>query len=265
MAWGTDVTEAKAVIFDLDDTLVVELASAEGAFLATCERARKRYGIDPAMLHESVRRRARELWHASPERDYCLEIGISSWEGMWGDFGGDGPSLKALREWTPAYRREAWARALADRGVREGAFAEELAELFPVERRKLHVAFPDAEPVLKRLRGEFRLALLSNGAPRIQREKLEGSGLEGYFDAIVISGELGVGKPDPRIYHRTVEQIGVAPQEAVMVGNSLEKDFLGARRAGLRALWLNRDGEPCPEQVQPDAVIESLAKIPDLL
>jgi putative hydrolase of the HAD superfamily len=69
----------KAIILDLDDTLVVEEASAEAAFLETCELARQHYGVDPAALHASVRRICRNLWHQAPGRAYCVEIGISSW------------------------------------------------------------------------------------------------------------------------------------------------------------------------------------------
>ena len=76
----------KALIFDLDDTLVVEEASAEAAFLETCELAKVRYGINPQDLHATLRQTCRNLWHDSPARAYCLEIGISSWEGLWARF-----------------------------------------------------------------------------------------------------------------------------------------------------------------------------------
>ena len=112
-----------AVLFDLDETLVMEQASNEAAFLATCELARRRYGIDPQALTQSVRQRARELWRASPTIDYCLSIGISSWEGLWARFLGDDPGLRALREWAPAYRLEAWSGALADHRVHDAALA----------------------------------------------------------------------------------------------------------------------------------------------
>ncbi|MDE0220605.1 MAG: hypothetical protein OXJ90_15170, partial [Spirochaetaceae bacterium] len=59
------------VLFDLDDTLVAEESSAEAAFLATCEHARERYGVDPHALHRAVRKRAREAWFAAPTNAYC--------------------------------------------------------------------------------------------------------------------------------------------------------------------------------------------------
>ena len=64
----------KHIVFDLDDTLVVEVASAEEAFLATCERAHEQYGIDPKGLHQAVRHRAGQLWRASATITYCRSI-----------------------------------------------------------------------------------------------------------------------------------------------------------------------------------------------
>ncbi|MFL7807700.1 MAG: HAD family hydrolase, partial [Anaerolineae bacterium] len=79
----------KAVLIDLDDTLVVEVASAEAAFLATCALAQERYGVDAEGLHQSVRQRARELWYDAPARAYSVAVGISSWEALWARFLGE--------------------------------------------------------------------------------------------------------------------------------------------------------------------------------
>src|SRR4030042_645577 len=138
-----------AVLFDLDETLVMEVASNDAALLATCERARRRFAIDPQSLRDAVRKRAQELWHASPTLAYCRDIGISSLEGLWARFTGDDPGLTALREWAPAYRHEAWSRALADHGVGDSAFAEELSAAFPPERRARHVALHAAQAALE--------------------------------------------------------------------------------------------------------------------
>jgi putative hydrolase of the HAD superfamily len=251
----------KAILFDLDDTLLVEVASAEAAFLATCALAQERYGVDAEALCQTVRGKARELWHAAPARSYAVAIGISSWEALWARFLGDEPNLRALRAWAPTYRRESWTRALVEHGIDDLPFAERLSETFPRERRALHVVYPDVEPVLKEMRKTFRLALLTNGAPDLQREKLAGSGLEPYFDAVVVSGEVGVGKPDPRLFALALDRLEVLPGEAVMVGNSLRSDIAGAQGAGIRAIWVNREGKAIGGEVVPDAQIESLDEL----
>ena len=254
-----------AILCDLDDTLVVEEASAEAAFLATCERAREQYGVAPKALYQAVRHHARQLWRASPTITYCRTIGISSWEGLWARFSGDDPNLKVLHQWAPTYRREAWERALADQNVCDLSFAEQLAAVFPVERRARHVVFPEVETVLKDLRGNYRLALVTNGVPDLQHEKIQGANLAQYFDAVIISGEVGVGKPDPRIFALALEELSACPAKAVMVGDSLARDINGAQRAGLKGIWVNRSGDDCGDEVTPDAQIANLSELRDVL
>lgn len=255
----------KCILFDLDDTLVVEGASADAAFLAACEHAHEKYGIDPEVLNQSVRYYARESWRASTTITYCRAIGISSWEGLWARFLGRDPNLKRLRAWATTYRCEAWFRALTDHGVNDLSFAKRLSEAFSSERRKRHFIFSDVEGCLISLRKVYQLALVTNGAPDLQREKIQKTNLARYFDAILISGEVGVGKPDCRIFKLALETLATSPSEAAMVGDSLTRDILGAQRAGLKGIWLNRSGNDAAGQVTPDAQIANLSQIHELL
>ena len=140
-----------ALLLDLDDTLIPDESAAEAAFLAACDPVHDRFGIDPAAVAGSAGECARELWRASDHIDYCLSIGISSWEGLWARFTGDAPGLRKLHAWTPTYRREAWRRALAQHDVDDPAYAEHLAERFRHERRKRNAMFPDAADLLPKL------------------------------------------------------------------------------------------------------------------
>jgi putative hydrolase of the HAD superfamily len=180
-----------ALLFDLDETLVLEEPAAVAAFAAT---ARCAPGIDVARLAVDARAHARALWYAAPTHPYCRRIGISSWEGLWCRFDGDEDAVRELREWAPAYRREAWARALADQGAHDSALATELGERFGTERRARHETFADVPAALDAL-AAHPMALVTNGAACLQREKLAASGLEGRFGAVVVSGDVGVGKP----------------------------------------------------------------------
>ena len=107
----------KAIIFDLDDTLVVEKASADAAILETCELVKTKYQIDPKLLFKTVKETCRTLWHQAPARQYCLDIGISSWEGLWAKFLGENGELKILREWAPKYRLNSWYGSLCKHGI----------------------------------------------------------------------------------------------------------------------------------------------------
>jgi putative hydrolase of the HAD superfamily len=250
---------ALAVLFDLDDTLVVEEAAAMASFAATAAAAGP--GVDGAALAVAARRRARELWRASATYPWAARIGISSWEALWCGFEGDESALRELRAWAPEYRREAWRLALAEQGIEDTALAEELGKRFGAERRARHEAFPDAEPVLRELRASCALGLVTNGASCLQREKLAGSGLGELFDAVVVSGDLGVGKPEAAIFLHALELLGA--DHGVMVGDTLARDIDGALGAGLDAVWLNRRGDPRPER--PVAEVASLAELPAVL
>jgi putative hydrolase of the HAD superfamily len=241
---------SRAVLFDLDETLVVEEASVVAAFEATARLAAERRDVHVGALAVAARLHARELWRAAPTYPYCLAIGISSWEGLWCRFDGNGPEMTALRAWAPTYRSEAWARALGSQGVYDPDLADELGERFGGERRARHEVFADAEPSLAALRPTYMLALVTNGASCLQREKLDASQLDRYFDAVVVSAEFGIGKPEPEIFEYTLAELGVSAAEATMVGDSLTRDVAGAVQAGMSGVWLNRFGQDATEAVR---------------
>lgn len=255
------MAKTEAIIFDFDETLGQERACDDAAFLAVCEIARQKYGIYAENLHQAVRRYARKLWRAASTLDYCRDIGISSWEGLYGDFNGDNPNLRILQQWTPRYRQESWLLALQQYGVQDLDFADELAHRFANERVHRHANYPDAEQLLQDLKPNYRLAMLTNGAPGIQSAKINGSGLARYFDFIIISGDVGIGKPDPRIFKHTLDRLDVSAGSAIMVGDSLERDIKGAQAAGIRAVWINRNSDTPPEDITPDEIITELSEL----
>jgi len=255
----------RTLIFDLDDTLVVEEASAEAAFIETGELARTRYGIDPCELHRSVRKTCRELWYAFRSHPYCKRVGISSWEGLWAEFSGEDPDLKLLRDWAPQYRAQSWNRALRSHGIEDPELAAELGELFPRLRRQKHVLYPDTIPVLEQVAKRYRTGLLTNGAPDLQRGKIEGAGLSGYFDQVLLSGEIGFGKPDARAFETLLARLGSTAESAVMIGDRLATDVRGAHDAGMLAVWVNRRGELGDGSIIPDWEISSLSGLIPIL
>jgi putative hydrolase of the HAD superfamily len=247
---------AGALLFDLDDTLVLEEPAAVAAFAAT---ARSVDGVDADRLAVDVRAHARALWRAAPTHPYCHQIGISSSEGLWCRFEGEGAEVCALRDWSPSYRRAAWERALADQGVDDGVLAEELGERFGAERRARHHTFEDVAAVFDSL--DRPMALVTNGAACLQREKLAASGLAGHFDAAVVSADLGVGKPDATVFRHALELLGA--RDGVMIGDSLDRDIDGALAAGLGAVWINRFGHRPGRVGVPE--ISTLAELPAVL
>lgn len=121
--------------------------------------------------------------------------------------------------------------------------------------------FDDVLPVLDELSGRgLSLAIVSNWDSYLPR-LLELKGLAGRFAAVSVSAIEETGKPQPEIFQRTCRRLGVAPAEALHVGDSLREDYEGARAAGLRALLLDR---AAAHEGLPDR-IASLAEIPGRL
>lgn len=255
----------RVLLFDLDETLLVEEASVVASLEATARHAAAPYpDVDSQRLARDARTRARELWYATPSHPYCARIGLSSWEGLWCVFQADEPNTRWLREYAPTYRREAWRLALADQGVDDAELGAELGERFGVERRTRYEVFPDAEDTLRAVSATHTLGLVTNGASCLQREKLAASGLGGYFEVVVAAGDVGAGKPDAAMFREALARLGAAAHDTTMVGDNLERDIDGALDAGLRAVWLNRDGAARPP-ARPDLVeISTLAELPAL-
>jgi putative hydrolase of the HAD superfamily len=258
--------KVRAVIFDLDETLIEEETSNDASALAAGEIATIRHGVDRIALLTALRKRSRELFLVGPLIDYCRDIGISAREALWGSFTGDDPSLVQLRDWIPTYRLRSWAAALREVGIDDPALAAEVAEFFAEDRSRRHVVFAESEQVLHQLKKNFRLALITNGAPDIQGTKIDGSNLASFFETIIISGDHGFGKPDLRIFQLALQRLEVEAHEAVMIGDSLNRDVAGARDAGIRTIWINRyqrtRGASHPI---PDIELTDLRELPALL
>lgn len=248
----------KAILFDLDDTLLWDNKSISEAFRATCELAAKKYHIDPAALEVNVRENARELYASYDTYAFTKEIGINPFEGLWGNFDDEGESFRKLKVIAPVYRRDAWTTGLKAVGIDDAAFGYELAETFPKMRKKMPFVFEDTFRVLDQLKGKYQLLLLTNGSPDLQQTKLEITpDLAAFFDQIVVSGAFGKGKPDPAIFEHALNRLSVKKEEAIMVGDNLMTDILGASRAGIASVWVNRDRRE-RQEVVPTYVIASL-------
>lgn len=260
------MSQIRAILFDLDDTLIIDEAVSRETFGKVAETAVKLFGADAATFVRSAKSHARRLWGESPAFPYCRRIGISAFECLWGNFEGDSEDLTQLRTWSREYRKAVFDAALRDQQIEpEESSDADLAKAFYEERRKLQRLMPDAREVLTRLAAKYKLGLLTNGAPDLQREKLLASGLESYFSAIAVSGEHDIGKPKPEIFHRLVAELGVNAKEAVMVGNSLERDIAGAANAGITSIWIRVSGSEEHADVTPDFTITGLSELPALV
>lgn len=258
----------EAILFDLDDTLLWDERSVKEAFRATCEAAAERYpAVDPAGLEEAVRREARALYESYETFPFTKQIGINPFEGLWARFSsGEQEQFRMLEKLAPGYRTAAWTRGLKAAGVDDEALGSRLGELFPQERRARPLVYEETFDVLNEWKGRVKLLLLTNGSPDLQREKLAGvPELEAYFDHIVISGTFGEGKPAPSIFRHALRLLDVAPERALMVGDKLTTDILGANGVGIASVWVNRHGAARNDDIVPVHEIDSLRQIRSLV
>ncbi|RFU70517.1 HAD family hydrolase [Peribacillus saganii] len=255
----------KAIFFDLDDTLLWDQKSVKEAFVATCKVAQERYGIDPGKLEEAVREEARTIYSTYETFPFTQMIGINPFEGLWGNFLDDHDDFRKLKDIVPNYRKEAWTRGLKRMGIDDPEFGYELAERFPQERRQVPFVYEETFETLDKLKGKYKLLLLTNGSPDLQNTKLEiTSELVPYFDQIVISGDFGRGKPDASLFEHALERMSLNKDEVIMVGDNLMTDILGANRAGIKSVWINRHNKPL-EEVAPAYEIHHLEELFSIL
>lgn len=254
----------QAILFDLDDTLIVDEAISKSAMESTAALAAKLHGTNTARFLADAQKHSQALWQDNPAREYCDATGITAEECLWGNFLGESPDLTALRLWAMDFRHALFDAVLRDQGMPgdDGALAREFAS----SRRKLQRLMPDAKETLARLKPGFKIGLLTNGAPDLQREKIAASGLASFFDAIAVSGELGIGKPKPGIFRILLDELGSGPENAMMIGNSLARDITGAQNARIaHSVWLKVPGSEEFADVTPGHTITGLHELPALV
>jgi putative hydrolase of the HAD superfamily len=227
----------EAVLFDLDDTLHDDTD------------AYRRAAADVA----------REVALATPvSADRLLAAYISEAETFWKLLSQDhlGTQLAGVRE-------RMWAAALADSGIADPQLAARCAESYVRHRKDYLKLWPGVADLLANLRSTgCKLGLITNGFAETHREKIELLGLSESFDAIFIADEVGMVKPDPRIFAHACERLGVAPERSVMVGDRYFRDVTGAHAAGLATIWLDIHAERVPESGPvPDATVSDIARV----
>ena len=233
----------RAVFFDLDYTLqdldTPFHAAVSGAFGPACLEA----GVQVAQL------------------EACLN---AVWPDLWARFLGGSLAPDRLRlEW--------FLRALPAAGVHlDDGEVRRLAERYEDAFEGNLRLYPDVFPALttlRQVRPELRFGLVTNGPSVRQRKRAAALGIDGWFDVWVISQEIGSAKPDRRVFETALAYAHAHPAEAVMVGDDPRTDVAGAKGAGVRALWVNRERLEWPKEVgvDPDGASPDLLGIVALL
>ena len=232
------MSELKAVLFDLDDTLFDHRYSSREGLKAVWKRYTCFHNIT---LDEF-------------EQEYLKLLEVIHFSHVL--FG-----KLTLEE----ARTERFKHAFLNQGVQVDYYTASNAAAiyrnkYKTQRRKVK----GAEELIKALHKDYKIGVISNHTNAETKEKLHYLGYEKYLDSYTTAEEVGVAKPTPRIFRIALEKLEVKPSESVMVGNSWDADITGAYNLGIRCVWLNIYGEKCPDPSKA-VEIKSLANTERIL
>jgi len=138
------------------------------------------------------------------------------------------------------------------------AFAEEFMHYVTID--------PDALNVLEKLHGKYKLGLISNlGIPECGRQLLKRFGINKFFDVTLISGEINVRKPSPKIFERALDALSVHPSKAVFIGDMVDLDIIGPKKVGMKTILIKRRLAQNHPEAQPDKIVKNLTELLSIL
>ncbi|HZV76304.1 MAG TPA: HAD family hydrolase [Candidatus Babeliales bacterium] len=224
------------VLFDLDDTLHDDTYAYSNAAEEVAREVAAEHGIDALALKAAYIAESEGFWHRLSPLD--LKVKLAS------------------------LRASMWQTALETVGLNDSEIAQRSAERYNAYRAKYFTLFPGAVDLLRALRDRgVKLGIVTNGLSETHREKIALLRISEYFDAIFLSDEVGMVKPDPLLFAHACHQLGGAPARSAMVGDRYDRDIAGALQAGLYTIWLNvRDERLPPGARPPDATCATIAE-----
>ncbi len=144
--------------------------------------------------------------------------------------------------------------------------SEELNASFLTSMAEICAPVDGAEQLLTSIKGKAKLGVVTNGFVQLQRLRLEKTGLLHFFDLLVISEEVGVAKPDRRIFDHALTAMGNPRADKVlMVGDNPHSDIQGGINVGIDTCWINRTSKPTPAGIEPSYLLPSLVDLQRML
>ncbi|XP_037321664.2 N-acylneuraminate-9-phosphatase [Pungitius pungitius] len=239
-----DGRAVKAILFDLDNTLIETSRAGGMAISKTRELLKTSLGVDDDTASSICDTFKQKLFQESfdPSAGRSIdEVRVAHWEES---------IQEAVGSCSPPHTLAAQCYSLWKRSRLE--FLSLSAEI---------------RDLLRTLRGRYKLLLLTNGEALTQREKVEAVGCDEFFDAIVVGGEHAEQKPFLSIFTLCFNMLGVEAQDCIVVGDSLDTDIQGGFNAKVRAtVWISSAGAALPDgSVTPDYTVPTVLDLPDIL
>lgn len=215
----------KAMIFDLDDTLLNRDEAVENIFNLIIEKC-----------YEDVEHSAKnDMLQKFKEYDKSCY--------------GNNDKTKVLHsfyaDFPPKHR-------LADHCIQE-FWNEYFPQCFPINHQIINI--------VNTIKEDLKVAIITNGSTQRQKAKIRNTGLHNCFEIVVISEETGFSKPDIHIFETALKKLNVKPGDALFVGDDLYKDIGGCQNAGIKGIWFNPHKKKNDTDIKPYAEIHSLEEL----
>jgi putative hydrolase of the HAD superfamily len=238
------MTSPRAFLLDLDDTILDDSSAVHECWRGACvTHAGRLAPLDVALVVETIENTSKRFW-GDPERHRAGRLELD------------------------AARRTVVRLALSELGVDDRQLGDDIGDAYSQRRDITIEPLPDAIATVRWLRDTGRrLALVTNGGGAAQRKKLLRFGLTDLFDAILVEGELGFGKPDRRVYQEALSTLDVPPSEAWMIGDNLEFDVVAPQRLGMVGVWVDASGRGVPDHIdtRPNHIVRCLPELRSLV
>jgi putative hydrolase of the HAD superfamily len=239
------MTKIRALLFDINGTLV-DIETDE--CMEECYRA-----IGHFLTYQGIRLRRGEV------RDLYFQIMKEQFAATTEKY----PEFDVVAVWRELVRRHAtdYTRSLDAEKLKQMPLF--LAEMQRGIARKKLLPFPQTQEILAQLKSSYYLAVVSDAQSAYAVPELRRAGLADFFAPIVISGDYGFRKPDPRLFQAALNKLGIGPEEALFIGNDRFRDIQGARQVGMKTILFCPCGIPGgPPDTEPDYILYQYADLP---
>jgi putative hydrolase of the HAD superfamily len=239
------MTKIRALLFDINGTLID---------IETDECMEEIYrAIAHFLTYQGIRLRRGEV------RDLYFQIMKEQFAASVEEY----PEFDVVAVWRELLHRHATDYTLSLSAEKRAQIPLFLAELQRGISRKRLLAYPQTLEVLEQLKKTHVLAIVSDAQSAYSVPELRQAGLADYFAPIVISGDYGFRKPDPRLFQIALEKLEIGPEEAIFIGNDRFRDIYGARQAGMKTILYcpgsKSGGGP---EAEPDYLLYQYADLP---
>ncbi|MDM5427926.1 HAD-IA family hydrolase [Bacillus mycoides] len=191
------------MLFDLDDTLLDRDKAVDNLFLLVLE---KRYED----VSDTVKNNMLQKFKEYDKREYGISDKTIVLESLFDEF-------------APKYR--------LPRNYIQDFWNENFPKCFSIDQNTILF--------LNHIKRHFKVGIITNGSTQRQKAKIMNTGLNEYFDTIIISEEVGFSKPDKRIFELALNKLNVQSEDVLFVGDDLEKDIAGCQNANIKGIWFN--------------------------